>query len=305
MFKNIKDIQVNKMDYIHVLIKTINTIRGKGGTPYQQVMVRDVDGNEATFLQFDTMLEFEPPLIAKIQVECIEYGSSIAFKIKNLEETDECDMTAFLPKAHINIKDAWSWFVKKSKTIREGLCRILCAVVLEDKNKFVTLPLKPSGAFARQSGLFEATIKLAEMAETAAIQQNLDRDLMVTAALLYFTGNMETVDEGYKTTVTDLMYGSAITSLIKVQSKAMFLIENNQDARNCISGEDVMMLCHIMAARDNAVFPTIPEAVALKHLAHMLIEVDEMNQVLETAESSINIDFKNKNKRVYKRKSRH
>ena len=57
MFNSIKDISVGKLDDIIVLIKSINKLPTRAGTPYQKIVVRDMEGAEATFVKFD-ILEF-------------------------------------------------------------------------------------------------------------------------------------------------------------------------------------------------------------------------------------------------------
>lgn len=301
MYKNIQSIPVGRLDEIIVLIKAINELKTKSGAPYQKIIVRDMDGNEASFLKFDILTQIQPPAIAKMSVECVEYGASLAFKVKDCAITDEVGLDEFLPKAHIEPKDGWGQVIKLTKTIRNSLCRVVCAILTNDKNKLMTLPLNATGAFARQSGNLEATIKLATLADATAKQQGLDRDLMVTAALLYYNGNLDTLDEGYMNTVADLMYGPSITGYTKVQMKSAELIANNEDARNEINGEDIMLLSHILAVKGGSVEPVIPEAVAMKQLDIMIQQVDDMYERIAVAETPITVDEYNTNNRVYKR----
>lgn len=303
MFKSIRDITVNRVDDIIVLIKNINVLRTKSGAPYQKILVRDMYGNESSFLQFDIMLTIKPPAIVRATVECAEYGASVAVKMRNCMVTDECSMDAFLPKSHTDPATAWKVIVKYVKTIRNSLSRIVCSIIADDKTKMMVLPLHPMGAFARQSGILEATSKLITLADTEATVQNLDRDLMIAGAILYFNGTVDTIDEGYNYTVSDLMYGPSIAGYSKIQAKSMELIAGSEDARNDISGEDVMMLCHILAVKSGAVKPVIPEAAALKNLGIMICQVDDMNETIAQADTAITIDDKNFSKRVYKRES--
>lgn len=300
MFQKIKDITPGKVDSIIVMIKAINTLKTRSGSPYQKVSVRDTEGDEATFLQFDVLLDFEAPAIIRATVECVQHGASLAMKMKDCVVTDEVGMDAFLPKAHIIPKEGWSAVIQTTKTIRNSLCRVLCAIIAEDKNKFLTLPLNPYGPFARQSGVLEATTKLMALAETAATTStSIDRDLLVTGALLYYIGNLNTIDEGYNFTTVDVMYGPSIAAYTRVQTKSMELIASSEDAKKDISGEDVMLLSHILAVKSGAVEPAIPEAVILKNLDKMLQETDEMVESIATAETQISTD--EFGKRVYKR----
>lgn len=301
MYNNIREIQTGKMDDIIVLVKSINTVTMKNGAPYQKVIVRDLDGNECTFTQFDVMLDIKLPMIAKVTVDCVEYGANINMKIKELTEAEGYRMDQFLPKTHIDSKESWKHIVRELKTVRNSLSRVVSGVLAEDKNRYMTLPMNPTGAFARQSGILEATEKLVELAETTAKLQGLDKDLMIAGAILYYIGNLDTIDEGYNMTPIALMYGAEVTSYTKVQFKAKELIESSEDARADINGEDVMLLCHILMCKGGKAVPSIPEANALRYLDTMIQENDQMVEVLRTAESkSIVSDSFHPNKYLYK-----
>lgn len=299
MYECINDIKVGVMDDIVVLVKSINTQQMQNGTPYQKVSVRDRCGTEETFLQFDCILDIPTPIVMKMTIECVEYGSSIAFKIKECIESTDYTIKDFLPKPRIDYKKEWAKIVKITKKIRPGLSRILCSVIAEDKNKLLAYPLNPYGAFARQSGNIEATTKLAELAELTAIQNGLDVDLMLTAAVLYYNGNLETVSEGYSSTTSDVLFGSAIAAVTKVQAKVAKLMED-EAAREVIMPEDVNLLCHILASKDN-VKPAIPEASALSRLDRMIQEIDIMNESIKSSPNSSIIKPSVGNYRIYNR----
>lgn len=301
MYSCINDIKVGKMDDIIVMVKSINTLTAKNGNTYQKLVVRDREGVEETFIQFDCILDIPTPIIMKITVECSEYGANLAFKIKESIETDEFTMDDFLPKAHVNNKAEWSKIVKATKTIRPSLCRVVCAIIGEDKNRFMAFPLNPTGAFARKSGNIEATSKLMELAEVVAKQNSLDRDLIVSAAILYYNGSLETVDEGYSSTVTNLMFGPAVSGYTKVQLKAAELIAGSEEARNEIDSQDIMMLGHILAVRDGHVKPAFPEAAALAQLDKMIQEVDMMNEIINNAPEENIINANNGTCQMFKR----
>lgn len=305
MFHGIKDLQVGKTDDIIVLVRSISTLKMKSGEPYQKVIVRDQDGREATFIQFDALLKITPPAVVKARVEVVKYGASVSMKIRKCTEcteTEKYGIGTFLPKPHINAKEAWSSVEKAVKSIRPGLARIVCAIISDNRNKFLSLPLNQTGAFARQSGILEATIMIMEIAEKCACTQGLDRDLLMAGAVLYYSGNFDTIDNGYNLTVADLMYGPSAVAAHKVQMKSMVLADSDEKAKNEISEEDVMMLCHILMARGNSVVPAIPEALALKHIDLMVHGIEEMNKALSDTEDMVSIDPNHFNRRLYKSK---
>lgn len=280
MYKVINDIRTNKVDNIVVLVKSITTLRARNNTIYQKVHVRDQSGAETTFMVFDVLLEVQTPVIMEMRVECVEYGANASIKVQEAREASGYSIGSFMPKAKMDYKEGWSAVIKAIKPLNPWIGRLVCSVISENKNKFLYLPLNPIGAFARQSGNLEATVKLVNLAEATYANNPdiLDHDLMVAGALLYYSGSLDTVDEGYEHTVTDLMYGSAIASYTNVQMKMTELAASNQDFVKEADFEKIMMLAHILVTKGGTVKPSIPEAAALMRLDTMIQEIDAMNE---------------------------
>lgn len=283
MYKVITDIKTNKVDSIVVLVKSISTLRARNDAIYQKVHVRDQSGAETTFMVFDVLLEVQTPIIMEMRVECVEYGANASIKIQEAREVSGYSISSFMPKAKMDYKAGWSAVIKAIKPLNPWIGKLVCSIISENKNKFLYLPLNPIGAFARQSGNLEATVKLVSLAETtyADNPDMLDHDLMVAGALLYYSGSLDTVDEGYEHTVTDLMYGSSVASYTNVQMKITELAADNQDFIKEADFEKIMMLSHILVAKGGAVKPAIPEAAALMRLDTMIQEIDAMNESIK------------------------
>ena len=124
---------------------TTNVYVKEDSNPVSGVMknIEPINQGSLTQAKFDIMFDFEPPIIAKAKIECVEYGASLAIKIKECVEVDGYSIENFLPKAQIDAKEGWRKIVNETKRIRKGLSRIVCSVLAEDKTKFLSLPFKP------------------------------------------------------------------------------------------------------------------------------------------------------------------
>lgn len=188
--------------------------------------------------------------------------------------------------------------------IKPGLGRIVCSGISEKMDLFLTLPLNPTGAFARQSSILEATVKLMAVVEIAVVQQGLDRDLLMAVAVLYYRLHFKTIDSGYSKIVTNLMYGPSVAAAYNIHLKSLVLVASNGKAKYEIVEEDVIMLGHILTARGNTVNLAFPESASLKLFDRMIQEVDEMNAALVSAEDAVFIDPNHFNRLLYRSQER-
>lgn len=296
MLSNLRELEVGSSGEVVLLIKNIESATTTSGELYQRIAARDMDGNEATMLKFDSLLMFTVPVIVIATVK----RSEQSLKINKCQETDKYSMTDFLPKSHIDIKEAWKEIVEYIKELRTSLGRVVCAIIGADKMKFVTYPMNATGGFARQAGILEATLKLTKLAKQTAEELNLDKDLMIAAGLLYYIGNVDTIDSTYNYTKEDVLIGNGLMAHTKLQFKIRDIMNSdNEEAKEDIAREDFELLSHILISRYRSHPTAIAEAVCLSHLDSMIRETDSINEsLLNTDNDSIVLSDK---KRLYKR----
>lgn len=301
MFKSLKELKAGDSGDIVLLIKKIDYAKATNGNTYQKIQVRDRDGNEATMLNFDQPVSYVTPAVIQASILCENYRESVAIKFSSGMPVN-ADIALFMPKSRINPKEAWGELVDFMKPLRPGLRKIASSIICERGKAFYMQPLNPTGAFSRRCGLIEATLKLTKMAKSAADTLNLDSDLLVSAAMLYYIGKLNTMDAGYNYTKDDLLTGCGIQAYSMVQMKVRDLIEgDDENIKASLNQRDIDLLSHILVSRFHGTQTAIAEAVVLRHLDEIVTATDEIQLALEgTAENSIVINNNSaRNRRLY------
>lgn len=141
-----------------------------------------------------------------------------------------------------------------------------------------------------RGGILEATLKMLESAEAMAGIYKLDRDLMVAGAILYNIGRTSTTDELGNTMPEDVLIGAANLSSEKIFMAKIELLRmygENPDRQQLIGllkqGENVRLLQHIVLSRYSGLKTAIPEAIILRSLDSITIELDEINEMKREA----------------------
>lgn len=301
MFKSLKELKAGDSGDIVLLLKNIEYARATNGNTYQKLQVRDREGNETTMLNFDQPVSYAMPAVIQASIRCENYRESVAIKFSSGLPVN-ADIGLFMPKARINPKDAWGELVDCMKPLRPGLRKIASSIICERGKAFYMQPLNPTGAFSRRCGLIEATLKLVRMAKSAADTLNLDSDLIVSAAMLYYVGRLNTVDVGYNYTKDDLLTGCGIQAYNMVQMKVRDLMEGDDETiKASLNQRDIDLLSHILVSRFHGTQTAIAEAVVLRHLDEIVTSTDEIQLALEgTAEGSIVMNNNSaRNRRLY------
>ncbi len=304
MFNSLKDVIIGKQDDIIVLAKSIENRKTKTGGDYQHVTLRDTEGNEVTALKFDSILSLETPTVVKLRIEGLDYQGNLSYKILSCETVNNVSITDFLPKSRIDPNQAWKEIIDYIKEIsRPGLGRVVCALLSTETNRYKIAPLNPTGAYSRQSGLLEATLNLTKLVDLSTKIQNLDRDLMIAGSLIYYIGNLDTVDLDYNYNPNEILFGPELIGYKKIQLKvAEMMASGKKDVVEDLVHEDVELLSHILVCRGKGIKPTIPEAVYLKNLNRIIQEIDAMNESLANATpNSVVVDNHIYNNKLYKR----
>lgn len=303
MYQSLSELESGKDGAIIILVKNIETCKASNGSLYQKLAVRDSSGNEMTFMNFNAPVSLSTPAVIQANIRCEEFRQNISVKLTSSAPVN-ADMRAFFPKRQIVPKDCWNSLVEYLKPLRPGLRKIVSAIIMDHKTDFINLPLNPAGAFSRQCGIMEATWKLVQLADVTAKVQNLDHDLMVSAAMLYYMGKVNTVDSGYNYTKDDILTGCGLQVYNMVQMKVRDLMESDdENTKACLEQKDIDLLCHILVSRFKGTQTAIAEAAAMRYLDEIVTSTDEVNGALLNCPSdSIVINNNSRyNHRLYSR----
>src|SRR5699024_6584642 len=149
-------------------------------------------------------------------------------------------------KPKIDVKQYWKELNDFAKTLPTGLHALVGKVLMSDQKRFVYLPLTPSKSFARQCGILEATLKLTQMAAVSAPVMGLNRDITVTAAILYYVGYTHCIDDAFMGTPDDILVGAGVEGYTMVLEKARELkAEGKKEILDSLDDQDIKCVLHI------------------------------------------------------------
>lgn len=307
--ENINELEIGQTQYILVLVKSIENAATRNGVPYQKLTVRDAHEHEVPFFNWDSPISLPIPTVARVQVETREYKSEQSYKFICCEEAAGANIEVFLPKGNIDSKKAWSDLVEiccgstKTQTtgIRFTLRKIVGGILMDQSKKFRSRPLTKSDSYSRRSGIIEATLNLVKAAEAMADIQPLDHDLIIAGAMLYYIGNVNTINDVYAETPDDILLtaGNIASDLILLKSVDLKSDDNLEEA---IDDEDIRLLRHIVTSRFKGIKAAIPEAVVLRYLDTALQETDlTFTSMKEMEYGSMTTNNRLFNNRLYKR----
>jgi 3'-5' exoribonuclease len=142
--------------------------------------------------------EAETGEIVKVKGMAITYKDGLEIKIEKLRKVKEgeSDPLDFLPRSQVALEVLFEKFKGKSESITNPHLKRLMDLILEDNKLIDKLKYAPGAKLWHHSylgGLLEHTLKVVEFCEKAAdLYELVDRDLLITGALLHDIGKIYT-----------------------------------------------------------------------------------------------------------------
>lgn len=280
----LKDLQIGTQQPITLMVKKIEQATARNTTVYQRLTVRDTDGGEATILNWGDPMRLNVPAVINADLETSEYKESPSYRLIGFKVDDKADIHPFLPKPRIDAVKSWNDLVTMSKGIRESLRLIVGSVLTENKENFKHLPLSQSKSYARQNGVLEATLKLCKLVDGVCSQIEIDRDLALSGAMLYYIGAVDTIDNAFNYTSADTLIGLGISSYTKLMESVTKSLAANDKVSKVIDLEEIKMVGHILLSRSKGIQTSIPEAIVLRHLDQIVTETELMESSMSDME---------------------
>ena len=302
MVKSLNEINIGQTEKIYVLCKECIKDIARNGKEYQRVIITDLNTEDKTAMIFNNLIDFENPVVLKANIQVDEYQGTKSYIITECEKTNDVEISKFMPKAKIDVKESWQKFVGYIKSLPDDYEKLVCSLI--DTKKFPVAPLTVAGPFSRQSGILEFTLKMIEMSMDYAKLGNINKDILVTACMLCNIGVCDTISSAYTYTPEDVLIGPAIKSYAEIYNKAKELSNSEKDEEKIdISKEELDMICHIVLSTCRGFSPAILEGTIIKNLDMTLREMDSILNSLEgVKECSIINGINTKSKRLYKSK---
>ena len=193
----IKELLEGDRVVIEALVGSCSNGTNKSGSPYLNVELRDNSGsiNGKKWEVDGTDKEiFVPGNIIEVQVEVIKYNDSLQAKIINakLLPLDSIDTTRFIKAPPIPREELEKRFNKLVDSIENKDCKKILDYFLKKFGEQVFIsPAASSVHHEFASGLLMHSVSLAEHADYfAKYYPNINRDLLITGALLHDFGKM-------------------------------------------------------------------------------------------------------------------
>lgn len=281
----LKDLQIGTQQPITLMVKKIEQATARNTTVYQRLTVRDTDGGEATILNWGDPMRLNVPAVINANLETSEYKETPSYRLIGFKVDDNADIQSFLPKPKIDAVKSWNDLVTMSKGMRESLRLIVGNVLTENKENFKHLPLSQSKSYARQNGVLEATLKLCKLVDGVCNQIELDRDLALSGAMLYYIGAVDTIDDAFNYTSADTLIGLGVSSYAKLMETVTKSLAAKDKVSKVIDLEEIKMVGHILLSRSKGIQTSIPEAIVLRHLDQIVTETELMENSMSDMEA--------------------
>ncbi len=270
----------------------------KTNKPYLDLMMRDQSFEISAKLwdynpnQYTAIFEGN---IIKVRGMIEEFGGQPQIKIEKIrpaEPEDGVTHSDFLPKSRRDLNTMKEELRKNIEEIQnEFLSKIISEILVGEKfEKYVHVPAGKAWHHAYIHGLLEHTLEIMRICKLMCdIHPELDRDLMITAAILHDFGKVEelTYETNFNYTDKGKLIGHIVIAAIEIE-KASDKIEN-------FPTELKNKLLHLVLSHQGKlefaapVEPKMPEAVALYHADELSAKTNAyLNAVKQGSDKNTN-----------------
>ena len=232
--------------------------------------------------------KFESGDIVKLKGTVISYRDQLQLTVQKVRKAldGEIELTDFILATEKDIhKLTERLFALIDSVANESLSELLKSI-FEDKEflaKFAQAPAAKSWHHNYLGGLLEHTIAVANLCEFSAHYYNVDRDLLLTGALLHDMGKVEEYTAPPAINFTDsgrLIGHIKIGDQIICQKTAMI---NNFPAELLMKLRHMILSHHGEYEKGSARLPQILEAIILHHSDNLDAQATGVSQVINSS----------------------
>lgn len=297
-------LQANQTAEDLFMVKMLENAICKNGQSYQKVTLLEKGGVSHVINNFNVPIT-QGTKVIKATIKADSYNGGISLSLVTWESVETNDLSLYVPVAQIDIKATWNYVVSKISNLRPGLRELVSHLIMSNSKLYASLPLYPVGAYARSGGLLEETASLIAIAENIAIIQKLDKDLMIAGAAIYHFGNAFTIDDTYNYSSNHLLFGESAFLFNTIMNVATNIkMGNDEQIKADLSDEDIKLIAHIAMTASGTLKPAIPEAIALKAIDKMYVDIEcAKNALFEIEGGTTTFNNKSEFKNLYKQVS--
>ena len=272
--KNLTDFNIGDNTNLYLLLTKIEKKSARTGREYLDLELRDKtaaitakmwDGFELFYNQA------EEGTIVKISCQFDEFKGMPQLKITNIriaKEGDNVTHSDFLPVSERDLDEMKSEFEEAVSSITNDKLKLLLAKIFDDetKQKYLDVPAGKAWHHAYIHGLLEHTLEIIKFCNLACdIHPELNRDLLITAAILHDFGKVEELSfkTSFEYTDKGRLIGHIVIAATRIEEKAKEVPDFPKDLKN--------QLIHLVLSHQgkleyaSPIIPKMAEAVVLYH----------------------------------------
>ncbi|MEN8191451.1 MAG: HD domain-containing protein [Bacteroidota bacterium] len=272
--KNLTEYNLGDTVNLFLLLTKIEKKSARTGKEYLDLELRDKSASIAAKMWDGFELFYnqtEEGMIVKVACQFDEFNSLPQLKIKNIrtaKENDNVNHSDFLPVSERNINEMKSELENAISSISDNNLKSLLAKIFDDetKEKYINVPAGKAWHHAYIHGLLEHTLEIIKICNLACdIHPKLNRDLLITAAILHDFGKVEelTYKTSFDYTDKGRLVGHIVIAATRIEEKTKQIPNFPEDLKN--------QLIHLVLSHQgklehaSPVIPKMAEAVVLYH----------------------------------------
>ena len=196
----IAELQENETFVSSFLVKAKTLGNTRSGNPFLRISLGDHTG-ETEGRIWERALEFDQDFsvndVVRVHARVERYQGKLQLNIRDIERVDpeEVDPTLFLPTGPQDINELWQQFEDLAKQVKNQHLQRLLKSFLSDRSfveQMKQAPAAKSMHHAYLGGLLEHTVSVTRLLDRICDHYpRLDRDLLLTAAILHDIGKLE------------------------------------------------------------------------------------------------------------------
>ena len=272
--KKIIDYNLGDSTSLFLLLTKLEKKSSRAGKEYLDLELRDKSTSIAAKMWdgFEVFYnQTKEGTIVKVNCQFDEFNGTPQLKIKNitpLKDDSNVSHSDFLPSSDRPFNEMKTEFDDSISSISNSHLKSLIELIFDGKTKekYFKVPAGKAWHHAYIHGLLEHTLEILKICDLMCeIHPELNRDLLITAAILHDYGKVEelTYETSFDYTDKGRLVGHIVIAAMKIEEKAKEISDFPEDLKN--------QLVHLVLSHQgklehaSPVIPKMTEAIVLYH----------------------------------------